>query len=157
MSNGTPSVPQKVAYEVPEAFQEAPRLQGIPAVPSASALWDSPAVKLVSVWILLVSILEMVACTPFILAMFGLLSLAAAILGIIAASFHLCDSCGSQVIDSNLGLVRLPIQQLVSQCLVPSSLYYTLIIENVASAERRGHNKVLATLKQYVNLEESSS
>jgi hypothetical protein len=102
----SPSALRKVAYKVPEAYQEAPRLPGIPTVPSASAVWDSPRMKLVSIWLLIVSIFEICLSLLFVFVIFGALSLVAGVLGIIAGSFHLCESCGGREIDSNLSMVR---------------------------------------------------
>jgi hypothetical protein len=100
------SASRQVAYKVPEGYQEATCLPGIPTVASASAVWDSPKMKLVSLWLLIVSIFEMCLSLLFLFIIFGVLSLVAGILGIIAGSFQLCESCGSRHLDSNLSMVR---------------------------------------------------
>lgn len=99
--------PQHTAYEVPEAFRGAPRFMNIPELPSASAEWHGPKMRAIFVLTLVVSIFEIVMSLPLSLALVGILAVVAGILGIIAASNNLCESCQGPVMDSNVAVVRL--------------------------------------------------
>jgi hypothetical protein len=85
-----------------------PHFMSIPEVPSASARWNSHQMTAKFTTLLGLSILQLVTSFAwiFIYYMIGFFRLSAAVIGLVACSFYLCNACQSVVMDANIAMVR---------------------------------------------------
>ena len=82
------------------------RVINIPHLPSASARWQSQEVNRIFVLVMLSSTLLLVVSVVLLLLIVGLPGVLASILGIVLASMKLCECCESELLQTNVTVVR---------------------------------------------------
>ena len=84
----------------------ATRVINIPHLPSASARWKSQEVTRIFVFVMMSSTLLLVLSTLLLLVIVGLPGVLASILGIVLASMKLFECCESELLQTNVTVVR---------------------------------------------------